>query len=244
MPGDPWNLTVGEESNSPSRELLVPDSWSSLSSYRSHPPPWPSPCPYAPGTRGSAWALEVGSPSRGSRAPSGETRDALCPTCTGPHPPHVQCPGRPLALPSPWEASGRSSPNPRARGVTAPDNQNLDGAGSGGTSRRDRRTYLEQPESGHPADAALLVLRAQHPQLLCLLQDFVWLLKEVKEDVVSVPEPIRSPPRAQADWSCTHTHRLAGRPHRGPSEPPRPPRGLCAPQGRTHPHTQEISLHG
>lgn len=88
----------------------------------------------------------------------------------------------------------------------APDNQNWDRAGSGATTRRDRGSYLEQPESGHPADAALLVLRAQHPQLLCLLQDFVWLLKEVKEDVVSVPSQSEARLRlGQTEAALAHT---------------------------------------
>lgn len=93
------------------------------------------------------------------------------------------------------------------------------------------RTYLEQAESGYPAEAALLVLRAQHPQLLCLLQHFVRLLKEVKEDVVSVHSQSEGRPGPRQDGRDTHTQ-IGWAPRRGP-DPPRLPRGRRAPQGRT-----------
>lgn len=56
--------------------------------------------------------------------------------------------------------------------------------------RTDGRGYLKQPEGGQPAGAALLVLRTQQPQPLCLVCDFVWL--EVKEAPVSVAPRIRN----------------------------------------------------
>lgn len=44
---------------------------------------------------------------------------------------------------------------------------------------RGQAGYLEQAEGGHPAGAALLILRTQQTQLLGLLQHFV-RLKEAK----------------------------------------------------------------
>lgn len=181
------SLRVGRESHLPSREppvsrlLVLLPLCPSLS-------PRPGPGLSLPQPRAQVAVprgTRVGSPGRG-------TRDATCPTCTArTHPMCAQGPARPLALPSPWEASGRKKlPKPRGQAGCCPGRRRPDGAGSG--------PYLEQPESGHPANAALLVLRAQHTQLLCLLQHFVRLLKEVKEDVVSVPQPISSPPAARA----------------------------------------------
>lgn len=80
----------------------------------------------------------VGSPGRG-------TRDATCPTCTArTHPMCAQGPARPLALPSPWEASGRKKlPKPRGQAGCCPGRRRPDGAGSGRTLSS-RKAVIQQ----------------------------------------------------------------------------------------------------
>lgn len=130
----------------------------------------------------------------------------------GPHQPQVlRCPGPQRTTLPPVKLLGAAPKTPCERWVTTthlrPRTEQSQVARLPGNAGR----YLEQAEGGHPARAALLVLCTQHPQLLCVLQDFVWL-KEGKEAEVSGRERTRNSPQARVGLSPAHNRQLLGVP--------------------------------
>lgn len=100
--------------------------------------------------------------------------------CEGPGTPLSvpQCTGLTLTLEvnSAQASNGLCAPEkppreaPGTRGMPGNTQSRAGPGGAPGTGG-----YLEQAEGGHPAGAALLVLRTQQAQLLGLVQNFVWL---------------------------------------------------------------------